>query len=67
MQTDTGGVSIIRSLYIDNKTRNPKVKGVNEFINNVVYIISPFSVLSKLTSAIGVQLGRWWRLHCWRL
>ncbi|CAE6507039.1 unnamed protein product [Rhizoctonia solani] len=37
MQTDTGGVSIIRSLYIDNKTRNPKVKGVNEFINNVVY------------------------------
>ncbi|CAE7160025.1 unnamed protein product, partial [Rhizoctonia solani] len=37
MQTDKGGVSIIRSLYIDNKTRNPKVKGVNEFVNNVVY------------------------------
>ncbi|KAF8761017.1 Pectate lyase [Rhizoctonia solani] len=37
MQTNTGGVSIIRSLYIDNKTRNPKVKGVNEFVNNVVY------------------------------
>ncbi|KAG8696843.1 hypothetical protein FRC09_008235 [Ceratobasidium sp. 395] len=43
MQTDTGGISIIRSLYIDNKTRtsnyqsNPKVKGVNEFVNNVVY------------------------------
>ncbi|KAF9265503.1 polysaccharide lyase family 1 protein [Marasmius fiardii PR-910] len=36
IQTD-GGVSIIRSLYIDNKTRNPKVKGKNEFINNVVY------------------------------
>ncbi|KXN92219.1 putative pectate lyase C [Leucoagaricus sp. SymC.cos] len=36
MQTD-GGVSIIRTLYIDNKTRNPKVKGVNEFVNNVVY------------------------------
>ncbi|KAJ6623499.1 pectin lyase fold/virulence factor [Mycena sp. CBHHK59/15] len=34
IQTD-GGVSIIRSLYIDNQTRNPKVKGVNEFINNV--------------------------------
>nr|CDJ79829.1 pectate lyase precursor [Leucoagaricus gongylophorus] len=33
----SGGVSIIRSLYIDNKTRNPKVKGVNEFVNNVVY------------------------------
>lgn len=36
MQT-TGGVSIIRTLYIDNKTRNPKVKGINEFVNNVVY------------------------------
>ncbi|KAL0577870.1 hypothetical protein V5O48_004106 [Marasmius crinis-equi] len=36
IQTD-GGVSIIRSLYIDNKTRNPKVKGVNEFVNNVSF------------------------------
>jgi hypothetical protein len=36
IQTD-GGVSIIRTLYIDNNTRNPKVKGVNEFVNNVVY------------------------------
>jgi autotransporter-associated beta strand protein len=36
IQTD-GGVSIVRSLYIDNATRNPKVKGVNEFVNNVVY------------------------------
>ncbi|KAL4808062.1 pectin lyase fold/virulence factor [Aspergillus unguis] len=36
IQTD-GGVSLFRNLYIDNKTRNPKVKGVNEFTNNVVY------------------------------
>lgn len=36
IQTD-GGVSILRTLYIDNKTRNPKVKGKNEFVNNVVY------------------------------
>lgn len=35
IQTD-GGVSILRSLYIDNDTRNPKVKGVNEYVNNVV-------------------------------
>lgn len=41
IQTD-GGVSIIRTLYIDNQTRNPKVKGVNEFINNVVRTASPF-------------------------
>lgn len=36
MQT-SGAVSILRSLYISNKTRNPKVKGVSEFVNNVVY------------------------------
>lgn len=36
VQTD-GGVSILRCLYIDNHTRNPKVKGKNEFVNNVVY------------------------------
>lgn len=31
------GVTIYRNLYIDNKTRNPKVKGLNQFVNNVVY------------------------------
>lgn len=36
METD-GGISLFRNLYIDNKTRNPKVKGKNEFTNNVVY------------------------------
>ena len=33
----SGGVSLIKNLYIDNDTRNPKVKGVNQFVNNVVY------------------------------
>lgn len=38
MQTPDGGrVSLLKNLYISNKTRNPKVKGVNEFVNNVVY------------------------------
>lgn len=36
VQTD-GGVSLIRSLYIDNHTRNPKAKGVQEMVNCVVY------------------------------
>lgn len=36
IQTE-GGVSIIGCLYVDNNTRNPKVKGLNQFINNVVY------------------------------
>ena len=32
-----GGVTLYRNLYIDNKTRNPKAKGLNQFVNNVVY------------------------------
>ncbi|MFO7656885.1 MAG: RICIN domain-containing protein [Bacteroidales bacterium] len=32
-----GGVSLLRNLYIDNNTRNPKVKGKNQFVNNVIY------------------------------
>lgn len=32
-----GAVSLIRNLFIDNETRNPKVKGTNQFVNNVVY------------------------------
>ena len=36
MQTN-GGVTLYRNLYIENKTRNPKVKGLNQFVNNVVY------------------------------
>ena len=38
IQTD-GGVSLFRNLYIDNKTRNPKVKGKNDFQNNVSIIL----------------------------
>lgn len=32
-----GKVSLIGNLYICNKTRNNKIKGINEFVNNVVY------------------------------
>jgi hypothetical protein len=37
LMQSTGGVSILRTLYIDNHTRNPKVKGINQFVNNVIY------------------------------
>ncbi|TWT32497.1 Autotransporter-associated beta strand repeat protein [Posidoniimonas corsicana] len=38
MQPGEGGsVSVIKSLWADNVTRNPKVRFENEFINNVVY------------------------------
>lgn len=36
VQTD-GGVTLYGNLYIENKTRNPKVKGLNQFVNNVLY------------------------------
>jgi len=32
-----GGLSIFRTLYIDNYMRNPKIKGINDYRNNVVY------------------------------
>lgn len=32
-----GRWSMIRSLYIDNKTRNPKARGKHEFLNSVLY------------------------------
>lgn len=32
-----GKVSLLGNLYICNKTRNNKIKGINEFVNNVVY------------------------------
>lgn len=38
MQPSEGGkISLIGNLYISNKTRNNKIKGINEFVNNVVY------------------------------
>lgn len=38
MQTGTtDGVTCYRNLLADNKTRNFKVKGLNQFVNNVVY------------------------------
>jgi hypothetical protein len=33
----SGRWSMIRSLYIDNKTRNPKARGTHEFVNSVLY------------------------------
>lgn len=32
-----GGVTLYRNLYADNGTRNNKVKGVNDYVNNIVY------------------------------
>lgn len=34
---DQEGITIYRNLFIDNGTRNLKVKGLNQFVNNVIY------------------------------
>lgn len=36
IQSD-GGVTLYRNLYIDNRSRNVKAKGISQFVNNVVY------------------------------
>lgn len=33
----TAGTSVIRTLFIDNNSRNPKARGTLQFVNNVVY------------------------------
>ncbi|MBC7782728.1 MAG: autotransporter-associated beta strand repeat-containing protein, partial [Burkholderiales bacterium] len=37
MTIGQGKFSVLRSLFIDNETRNPKVRGNNQYVNNVVY------------------------------
>lgn len=38
LQTNTDeGVTIYRNLFIDNGTRNFKIKGLNQYVNNVIY------------------------------
>ena len=32
-----GGVTLYRNFYVDNSTRNNKVKGINQYVNNIVY------------------------------
>lgn len=66
MQTDYG-VSLFRNLYIDNKTRNPKVKGMNDFQNNVrTWVAFESFQDEKLIIFSGhLQLGRRRWLHCW--
>ena len=35
MQSDY--ISLYRNLYVDNATRNNKIKGKNQYVNNIVY------------------------------
>ena len=35
MQSDY--ITLYRNLYVDNSTRNNKIKGINQYVNNIVY------------------------------
>ncbi|WP_295125127.1 autotransporter-associated beta strand repeat-containing protein [uncultured Chitinophaga sp.] len=35
MQVDS--VTLYRNLYVDNSTRNNKIKGINQYVNNIIY------------------------------
>jgi hypothetical protein len=48
----SGKWSMIRSLYIDNKTRNPKARGTHEFINSVLYNWAEFGYIMGDTEGL---------------
>lgn len=58
---NTAGTSIIRSLYIDNNSRNPKARGTLQFINNVVYnwVVSGYILGDTSGRSDGVMLGNY--------
>jgi pectate lyase len=57
----TTGTSIIRSLYIDNNSRNPKARGTLQFVNNVVYnwVVSGYILGDTSGRSDGAMLGNY--------
>ncbi len=58
---NTGGTSIIRSLYIDNNSRNPKARGTLQFVNNVIYnwVTSGYILGDTSGRSDGAMLGNY--------
>ena len=58
---NTRGTSIIRSLYIDNNSRNPKARGTLQFINNVLYnwVVSGYILGDTSGRSDGVMQGNY--------
>ncbi|HEX6243273.1 MAG TPA: pectate lyase, partial [Polyangiales bacterium] len=53
------GVSVLRSLYIDNNSRNPKARQKTQWVNNVVYnwVVSGYILGDTSGRSDGVMLG----------
>lgn len=58
---NTSGTSIIRSLYIDNNSRNPKARGTLQFVNNVVYdwVVSGYILGDTSGRSDGMMVGNY--------
>src|SRR6188768_206322 len=58
---NTTGTSIIRSLYIDNNSRNPKASGTLQFVNNVVYdwVVSGYILGDTSGRSDGYMVGNY--------
>ncbi|MGC4093198.1 MAG: pectate lyase [Polyangiaceae bacterium] len=58
---NTTGTSIIRSLYIDNNSRNPKARGTLQFVNNVVYnwVVSGYILGDTTGRSDGAMIGNY--------
>ncbi|MGK3969901.1 pectate lyase [Sorangium sp. So ce118] len=56
---NTSATSIIRSLYIDNNSRNPKARGTLQFVNNVVYnwVVSGYILGDTSGRSDGAMVG----------
>lgn len=58
---NTRATSILRSLYIDNNSRNPKARGTLQFVNNVVYnwVVSGYILGDTSGRSDGAMVGNY--------
>jgi pectate lyase len=55
----TDGTSVIRTLWIDNNSRNPKARGTLQFVNNVIYnwVVSGYILGDTSGRSDGAMIG----------
>jgi len=58
---NTQATSILRSLYIDNNSRNPKARGTLQFVNNVIYnwVVSGYILGDTSGRSDGLMVGNY--------
>lgn len=58
---NTSATSVIRSLYIDNNSRNPKARGTLQFVNNVLYnwVVSGYILGDTSGRSDGALIGNY--------